>query len=656
MRTANRALAALTFAGFAGLLAGSVPACGSSSHFGGSGSSGGVNPSGGGGNTSGSGSSSSSGGGGTNGTFVASSGSGSGDSGSGPAATSGGTPQTIDECSAGAAVTSAQLQSLQQGGSPGALRFLYPYDGTLFPRGLLPPTLMWDHGSADLIYVHIKSALFEYKGCLAPTADGQFDLPADVWAAAEAHTKGGNDPFAVELTLLKGTAATGPIKETIFIAPATLKGTIYYNSYSSKLVSLGGSLGASVLSILGLDGGFTGSGAVLRISPGKKAEVFLGANECTGCHAVSANGTRLVADAIVGSGGDTYALTPNMPPEPKALVSAAKGPTFVGVYPDGSLYVANAHPGGMGPRYAVIGGGLTNAALYETDTGNEVTDSGIPAGAMCPMFSPDGAELAFNDYAISNGHGLATMTFDKTTRKATGYKKVYEESDTGMFPGWPFFLPDEKAIVFLLGAANDFSGNGIGLTGTSTSTAGAPAGDVRILDLASGKDVLLAKAMGFASAQDAASDKTYLPFGAEELHHHYYPTVSPVAAGGYFWIFFDSFRHYGNQGLQRQLWGTAVDLSTSGTYTVDASHPAFYVTGQESGTGNHRAFTALDPCLADGADCTTGVDCCNGLCTNGKCGGPPRCSNIDEACGPGHACCDPTIPCIGGYCAAPPPK
>ena len=167
---------------------------------------------------------------------------------------------------------------------------------------------------------------------------------------------------------------------------------------------------------------------------------------------------------------------------------------------------------------------------------------------------------------------------------------------------------------------------------------------------------MLDQAMGFASAQDAASGKTYLPFGSDDVHHHYYPTVSPVAAGGYFWIFFDSLRHYGNQGLQRQLWGAAIDFSPSGTYTTDASHPAFYVTGQEIGTGNHRAFTALDPCKADGSDCTSGVDCCTGLCTNGKCGGPPRCSNVDEACGPGHSCCDSTVSCIAGYCTIPPPK
>jgi hypothetical protein len=295
--------------------------------------------------------------------------------------------------------------------------------------------------------------------------------------------------------------------------------------------------------------------------------------------------------------------------------------------------------------------------LFETDTGNQVDGGGgIPTGAMCPMFSPDGTEIVFNDYAINNGHGLATMQFDKTMRQATNYKQVFQETDTSVFPGWPFFLPDQKAIVFLLGAASDFSGGGVGLSGTSTSTAGAPAGDLYVLDLASGKSVMLDEAMGFASDQDVASGKTYLPFGSDDVHHHYYPTASPVAAGGYFWIFFDSFRHYGNQGLQRQLWGAAIDFSSSGTYTTDTSHPAFYVTGQEIGTGNHRAFTALDPCKADGSDCTSGVDCCTGLCTNGKCGGPPRCSNVDEACGPGQSCCDPNVSCIAGYCAIPAPK
>jgi hypothetical protein len=365
----------------------------------------------------------------------ASTGDDGGDDGSAPSVTSSTTPQSIDACSTGSAATSAQAQALQKGGSAGSLRFLYPYDGTLFPRGLLPPTIMWDGGSADVLYVHIKSALFEYKGCVKPTADGQFVLPASVWSAAEAHTQSGADPFALELTILKGSTVTGPVKETIFIAPATLKGTIYYNSYSSKLV---GALASGSTPGFGV-----GSGAVLRIQPGKSADVFLGNQGCTGCHAVSANGQRMVADAIIGLQGETFKLTPTTGPDPMPTITAAPGPTFVGLTPDGLLYVANGHPSGMGPRYAAIAGGLASATLFETDTGTQIDGTGIPAGAMCPTFSPDGKQLVFNDYAIGNGHGLATMAFDETARKATNYKSVYQESDTGVFPGWPFFLPDE---------------------------------------------------------------------------------------------------------------------------------------------------------------------------------------------------------------------
>jgi hypothetical protein len=522
------------------------------------------------------------------------------------------------------------------GGSPGSLRYLYPYSGTVFPRGLIAPTLMWDGGSADYVYVHIKSNVFEYKGCLVPTAAGQVLLPQSVWSAASAQTSGAADPFSVSLTLIASGQVTGPVTEPIVIAPATLKGSIFYNSYTTKLVSSGG------------------GGAVLRIVPGQNVALFLGASGCTGCHAVSANGARMVADPFTMGGGSTYALTPQIAANPSPIISNAPNATFVGVSPDGSLYVGNAHPddGFGGPRSGGPGSiGPVNAALYETDTGTVVANSGIPDGAMMPMFSPDGTLLAFNDDALSNG--LATMSFDLSTRTASNYKKVLQTSSASSYPGWPFYLPDNGGLVFALGSASDFSGGGVGLgVGSLVSLSSAPTSDLYVLDLTSGTSTILGQAVGFASAQDASSGTTYLPYGAsDELHHNYYPTVSPIAAGGYFWIFFDSYRHYGNLGLQRQLWGTAVDVSASHKYTVDPSHPAFYVTGQELGTGNHRAFTALDPCLANGGTCTTGVDCCGGFCTNGTCGLPaPRCSNTDESCSSGHACCDTAEQCIGGFC------
>jgi hypothetical protein len=120
--------------------------------------------------------------------------------------------------------------------------------------------------------------------------------------------------------------------------------------------------------------------------------------------------------------------------------------------------------------------------------------------------------------------------------------------------------------------------------------------------------------------------------------------------------------------VQRQLWGAALDISADGTYTRDPSHPAFYVSGQEFGTGNHRAFAALDPCRKDGDKCTSGVDCCGGFCyfegqpelvdPVGTCEPTKHmmmCSRRDERCSVYSDCCttDPTEPqlmCIAGFC------
>jgi len=44
------------------------------------------------------------------------------------------------------------VKKLIAGGAPGGMNWLYPYDGTVFARGML---LMWDGGVADVVYLHI---------------------------------------------------------------------------------------------------------------------------------------------------------------------------------------------------------------------------------------------------------------------------------------------------------------------------------------------------------------------------------------------------------------------------------------------------------------------------------------------------------------------
>jgi hypothetical protein len=178
--------------------------------------------------------------------------------------------------------------------------------------------------------------------------------------------------------------------------------------------------------------------------------------------------------------------------------------------------------------------------------------------------------------------------------------------------------------------------------------------DLWWLDVNSGKAALLARANG----QDETGE-TYLPYGDRDAHKNYYPTVSPVAAGGYFWLFFTSKRNYGNLFVRstaedypeaKKIWVSAIDIDAAPG--SDPSHPAFFLPGQELESGNIRAFASLEVCRSDGASCETGIDCCCGFCTSGACACnvAMQCAKLDEKCASASDCCDNTLGCIGGFC------
>jgi hypothetical protein len=233
---------------------------------------------------------------------------------------------------------------------------------------------------------------------------------------------------------------------------------------------------------------------------------------------------------------------------------------------------------------------------------------------------------------------------------------IYNHST--LYPGWPFVTPDNKEVVFVLGNKADFVSGYPGRLDIAVS-------DLWTVDIASGQARPLARANGYSSPGGA----TYLPQAGRDEHLAFFPTMSPIAAGGYFWVFFTSRRTYGNTILQpatdaitKKIWVSAFNIRT-GDIIADPSNPPFYLPGQEDVAGNIRAFAALEPCHADGATCETGVDCCIGHCYNGSCQlpppppppedgapPPPPCSNIDERCTTSADCCDPRATCVGGYC------
>jgi hypothetical protein len=487
------------------------------------------------------------------------------DSSTGPSADAGDAPVVVRLSDCGpdnpAGLSASAIAALLQGGpSETSQRMLYPYEGTVFPGGPTQPLLMWEGPAAEAVLIRLRSASFEYTGCLSPSAAGQVAIPERAWSALQASNTGAEHAVQLELTTLAGERASGPIARSITIASAPLPVAITYMAYGS-----------------------TGTPALNRVRLGQPAQLVFSPTDCSGCHSVSAQGSRLLGYSK-GS-GSAHCLDAAAVVEPPLIRAQLPGAELAALTPDGALYVAPGHPATMGTQ--TRGVPVSQATLFEVASGAAVPRHNVPPGAMVPVFSPDGALLAFNDFAIDGGRGLALMDFDLGARAAGNYRVLYR--DSASYPGWPSFTPDAQQLVFARGSTTDFSANGAYIV-RRIGVAAAPS-DLFRVELAGGDALLLARAMGF-STRDAADAESYLPFGAEDLHKNYYPQTAPVTAGGYAWVFFDSIRHYGNQGMKRQIWGAALDLSAG---PDDPSRPPFHVPGQDAATSNLRAVPAVDP-------------------------------------------------------------
>jgi hypothetical protein len=319
-------------------------------------------------------------------------------------------PIVIDACGPGnpAGLGGADVAKLQAAGAADAIKWLYPYPGTVFPRGMGAPLMMWDGPAADAVYIHIKSRSFEYKGCLKPSAPGQLTLDPMVWDQAGRQTNGKGDDYNIELSTLAAGNVTGPVRFHLNIAQATIKGSIYYNTYTSAQSVVPG-------------------GMVMRIPGGGGAAMAFVSTGCNGCHSVSADGSRLISQFQPG-GGAGYKLDPNTMPNPAGNAAGPRG-SFGALYPDGSKYLAGSTAVDVARTFMTQAPGAPpNATLFDAASGQALPSNGIPPGALMPMFSPDGTLLAFNDFALGQAHGLAIMKYDVSSDTASEYAMAHARS------------------------------------------------------------------------------------------------------------------------------------------------------------------------------------------------------------------------------------
>jgi hypothetical protein len=573
--------------------------------------------------------------------------------------------------------------------SPTELGWLYPYDQTVWPRGILAPLLQWGTThTASAVYIHLTEQNFEFKGFYSGTA--LVNQPIDALAWQQATYGNGGDKLHVELTITDGMAAWGPIAEDWIIAPGVLQGTVYYGAYNSQVAG-------------------AGSGATLAIQPGATSPTLAIAGTgttCNVCHEVSADGSTLILQHTTTQGnyptGSAYDLTDGGSVIANYGGPAADGTTndfkFVwsALYPDGTFAMANS-------QYARVSY-QGNSALFRRADGTTIPTtgwSGVVASAVTPSFSPDGRKLAFNYWTGTDagavqpgaGHNLVVMDFNcgapdggvgcsgAPPYSFSNLRQVYDDTAGARYPGWPAFLPDGTGLVFhnalLPGyflpwcpsdgsgdcALTTWYGGQADLWWSNLPANGSPAPSPVRLDALDG----LSNGVSYLPTSTLHPNDTIL---------NYEPTVNPIATGGYYWVVFTSRRMYGSvetgdpflgpDGTDltvspcKKLWVAALDVN--GTPGKDISHPAFYLPGQELDAGNNRGFWVVNPCKPDGRSCLAGDDCCSGFCRAGDAGAlictsqPPGCSNEYEDCSSNADCCGASqgFRCIGGRCASPP--
>jgi hypothetical protein len=565
--------------------------------------------------------------------------------------------------------------------SDAALGLLYPYDKTVFPRGLLAPALQWSAGSHlfDAVLIHISEAYFDYKGYFQKNGDPfqEHVVPQSVWDAL-GYSNAGED-VTVELTFAEMSTgkAFGPITESWKIAQGTLKGTIFYNSYGTQLAP-------NLCCFLNTTKLF--GGATLAIREGAlKPELVAGSpspsgsedkTKCRVCHSVSANGSTLVTQ----HGDDTnvtssYALTNGNTETTVPNQNSGGRFQYPALYPDGTLMFTHESP----------------SALYDM-TGATVAATGLTGvNAFLPAFSPDGTHVAFN---VNGSAALGALDFAVGTKAFSNNRTLVTPASGNAY--WPSFLPTNDALIYQIETVyngRDTAGTRSQCDAPSASQGGNGSdpqpsnpchsegthAELWWVDLATKTPTRL----------DNLNGKGYLPphptytgGKGDDTTLNYEPTVNPVPSGGYAWVVFTSRRAYGNIATinpfwsdprwedisqtptTKKLWVAAIDLNAKpGT---DPSHPAFYLPAQELMAGNARGFWVVDPCHADGSSCVTGDECCGGYCRPGSDGGlmctaqQPSCSQEFEKCTTPQDCCGNQqgqgITCINGRCATPVPR
>jgi hypothetical protein len=317
---------------------------------------------------------------------------------------------------------------------------VYPNDGVLLPPNLrllevhfLPGT---NNTLFELSFTNDLTDVVVYTRCLVPMNGGCIYTPdATVWKWI-AETNRGGDPVVVRA---RGTddAGTGVGTSTdiqLAFSFENIKGGIYYWKAS---------------------GGSTGESAIMRFDFGSvtqmTAERFVGpdsaSGKCVGCHALSRDGTKMVAAAGGWDVEDSLMVDVGTATRTGTPVKTA----FASWNPDGTAYVG---------VFAYTGTPSYNLMLVDGNTG--VQSGTIDVGATQdqpanhPDWSPDGSRIVYvRNGAVSTADGVNNQRFFGGSIEMVTEQGGTFGAPTQIVPAlaghnryYPSFAPDGALLAF----------------------------------------------------------------------------------------------------------------------------------------------------------------------------------------------------------------
>ena len=455
-------------------------------------------------------------------------------------------------------------QDLFGGPATGAVPSLvYPNDGVIVPPNLGKLELHFRPGNGNQVFeVSFQSSVIDLKVYVQCSAlnGGCIYLPdTQVWSwIAESHR--GTDPvrWSVRGTDNNGTAVGASTEMSISFAPRNLGGGIYYWT--------------------------TATGSIMRFdfasTTQTTAEAFvtpsMTGGTCVGCHALSRDGKKLVAEAGGQNDGrilllDVETKTPMVP-----FASSQKS-NFESWNPDGSAFAGVWADSGSNFNLMILDGN-TGALMETVDAGGTSTNP-----TNHPDWSPLGDRIAFANVGVKNTLQMMYNCEIRSVTKANGAWQPYQvlvPRESGKNKYYPAYAPDGKMLVFNESVCN--SGN----TGGECDADTNPTAKLRFVDgIAGGPVGTMDRANGPGIADNGQTNLTnsfpkWNPFISEKNKD----------GGRLAWVTFASTRKYGLRnppGSGTLIWMAAVDLDAP--YNLDPSYPAFALPFQDITTSNHIA-------------------------------------------------------------------